>query len=86
MAMAETPTYYTVVYRVEGGRDLHNEWWRKVSNTFADHMLATGQAIRCPRCGAVSVHPKDIEEGYCGRCHDWTGFRPKTELSGRIRR
>jgi hypothetical protein len=30
------PTYYTVVYRVEGGRDLHNEWWRKVSNTFAD--------------------------------------------------
>jgi ribosomal protein S27AE len=36
-------------------------------------MLATGQAIRCPRCGAVSVHPKDIEEGYCARCHDWTG-------------
>jgi len=35
-------------------------------------MLAKGQAIQCPRCGAVSVHPKDIEEGYCGRCHDWT--------------
>ena len=27
----------------------------------------------CPRCGAVSYHPKDIEHGYCGRCHDWTG-------------
>jgi len=27
----------------------------------------------CPRCGAVSHHPMDIKEGYCGRCHDWTG-------------
>lgn len=26
----------------------------------------------CPRCGLVSWHPKDLEEGYCGRCHDWT--------------
>jgi hypothetical protein len=28
--------------------------------------------IRCPACGAVSSHPKDIKEGYCGRCHAWT--------------
>lgn len=27
----------------------------------------------CPRCGKVSAHPKDLEEGYCGACHDWTG-------------
>jgi ribosomal protein L37E len=27
----------------------------------------------CPRCGAKSYHPKDISEGYCGRCHDFTG-------------
>jgi hypothetical protein len=27
----------------------------------------------CPRCGAVSEHPVDEREGYCGRCHDWTG-------------
>ena len=27
----------------------------------------------CPRCGAVSANPTDIREGYCGRCHDWTG-------------
>jgi transcription initiation factor IIE alpha subunit len=27
----------------------------------------------CPRCGATSYHPTDLEEGYCGRCHDWTG-------------
>jgi hypothetical protein len=26
----------------------------------------------CPRCGARSYNPNDIEHGYCGRCHDWT--------------
>jgi endogenous inhibitor of DNA gyrase (YacG/DUF329 family) len=23
----------------------------------------------CPRCGAVSHHPKDAEFRFCGRCH-----------------
>jgi predicted ATP-dependent serine protease len=27
----------------------------------------------CPRCGMTSAHPKDVEQGYCGNCHDWTG-------------
>jgi len=27
----------------------------------------------CPRCGRTSYHPVDVEEGYCGACHDWTG-------------
>lgn len=27
----------------------------------------------CPRCGATSTHPDDYRNGYCGRCHDWTG-------------
>jgi ribosomal protein S27AE len=36
------------------------------------YMLAKGEAIRCPRCGLISTHPKDISEGYCGKCHDWT--------------
>ena len=27
--------------------------------------------IICPRCGAVSHHPKDIQERYCGRCHQF---------------
>ena len=27
----------------------------------------------CPRCGAASSNPTDIQQGYCGRCHDWTG-------------
>ena len=30
-------------------------------------------SFTCPACGAVSYHPGDIREGYCGRCHDWTG-------------
>lgn len=34
--------------------------------------LREGRAVRCPRCGATSHHPMDVQEGYCGRCHDWT--------------
>jgi len=30
------------------------------------------ESITCPECGMTSYHPKDIEEGYCGNCHDWT--------------
>jgi ribosomal protein S27AE len=30
----------------------------------------------CPRCNMVSYLPRDIAEGYCGNCHDWTGTRP----------
>lgn len=29
-------------------------------------------SVTCPRCGLTSYHACDIEEGYCGRCHDWT--------------
>ena len=34
----------------------------------------TADSFECPRCGAVSHHPDDIREGYCGACHDWTGL------------
>ena len=30
-------------------------------------------AFTCPCCGAVSRNPNDLEQGYCGRCHWWTG-------------
>lgn len=30
-------------------------------------------SITCPICHLTSYHPKDIEQGYCGHCHDWTG-------------
>jgi hypothetical protein len=42
---------------------------------FATVVLTTGRRLAepftCPRCGAVSHHPTDIAERYCGRCHDW---------------
>lgn len=28
-------------------------------------------SITCPRCSLTSYHPRDVSEGYCGRCHDW---------------
>jgi hypothetical protein len=31
-----------------------------------------GPRITCPRCGRTSYHPTDVEQGYCGHCHDWT--------------
>jgi hypothetical protein len=29
-------------------------------------------SITCPRCGMTSYHPRDVTEGYCAKCHDWT--------------
>jgi hypothetical protein len=29
-------------------------------------------SFTCPRCGATSHHPRDVQEGYCGACRDWT--------------
>jgi hypothetical protein len=26
----------------------------------------------CPRCRMTSHHPKDVQHGYCGNCHDYT--------------
>ena len=33
----------------------------------------TAPAFRCPCCGIVSHNPTDVEQGYCGACHWWTG-------------
>jgi hypothetical protein len=27
------------------------------------------EMFKCPICGAVSYHPRDAQERYCGRCH-----------------
>lgn len=35
-------------------------------------LLLVGQFRRCPRCERVTWNPTDINEGYCGACHDWT--------------
>jgi hypothetical protein len=29
--------------------------------------------FRCPDCLMVSHHPMDVQLGYCGNCHDFTG-------------
>lgn len=34
--------------------------------------IAGRLSLTCPRCGMTSYHPDDVEQGYCGRCHDWT--------------
>lgn len=36
-----------------------------------DIMKKQAEAFTCPRCYAVSYHPKDKEHGYCGRCHQF---------------
>lgn len=30
-------------------------------------------SITCPRCGMTSFHPTDIQYGWCGNCHAYTG-------------
>lgn len=30
-------------------------------------------SFTCPTCGTVSHHPQDVANGYCGRCHAFTG-------------
>lgn len=32
------------------------------------------KSITCPRCAMVSYNRNDIEQGYCGSCHDWTSL------------
>lgn len=36
------------------------------------HPAPRRPSFKCPRCGRTTYHPKDIVEGYCGACHDWT--------------
>lgn len=31
-------------------------------------------SITCPRCGMTSYHPRDIQERYCGNCHQFHEF------------
>ena len=54
--------------------------------TYAD---SAGKSFTCPECGATSHHPMDVRDGYCGRCHDWTGARSRVEVrprAGGVRR
>ena len=33
-------------------------------------------SITCPQCGRTSYHPMDIQEKYCGHCHEWHAHMP----------
>lgn len=36
------------------------------------HTLTDTPSITCPVCGMTSYNETDIEQGFCGNCHDWT--------------
>lgn len=38
-----------------------------------DRLAAEHGRFVCPRCEAVSADRNDVQHGYCGRCHDFTG-------------
>ena len=38
------------------------------------------ESFTCPECGITSYHPKDIQYGYCGKCHAFTGSSPSGEV------
>lgn len=39
-------------------------------------------SFTCPVCSRVSYHPRDVEEGYCGACHAFTGTPTRAEGHG----
>ncbi|MCL2582942.1 MAG: hypothetical protein FWE35_10840 [Streptosporangiales bacterium] len=46
--------------------------WTRIASRWVPG-CAGGPAFTCPRCHKTSWNPGDVREGYCGRCHDWTG-------------
>lgn len=50
-----------------------------------DGPLTDGRpSITCPVCQMRSFHPMDIQEGYCGRCADYTRDYTKAQLRGAV--
>lgn len=43
----------------------------KIRRGKLDNTVDTFNAIECFVCGMVSYHPKDIEEKFCGCCHEF---------------
>jgi len=38
------------------------------------------ESFVCPLCEMESFHPKDVQYGYCGNCHAFTGGAAAVEL------
>lgn len=41
------------------------------------HNRTSSSSFICPDCRAESWNPHDVENGYCGVCHDWPYDRRK---------
>jgi ribosomal protein L37E len=53
----------------------HQEFSRAITQmavqNLNENVARESPSIVCPRCNKRSFHPKDIEERYCGFCHNW---------------
>lgn len=49
----------------DASRGSARELWRRV---FPEQGRAS---ITCPQCGRTSYHPRDVQEKYCGACHQF---------------
>jgi hypothetical protein len=56
----------------EDGHAIANTLW-KVTAYLRNRAQPVIPSFTCPCCGAVSYHPNDVAESYCGKCHEWTG-------------
>jgi len=45
-------------------------------------VLEAADGFTCPACGRTSHHPADVEHGYCGACHDFTGNTRRDHETG----
>lgn len=48
-------------------------FWRGRAMRKDRPVASTPPSYACLCCGAVSYHPDDVAQRYCGWCHDWTG-------------
>jgi protein-arginine kinase activator protein McsA len=44
-----------------------------INQLLAEH-FAKGESITCPNCQMVSYNLKDVENKYCGNCHEYHVF------------
>lgn len=40
-------------------------------NQLTGNPSADMPSIRCPKCGRLSINPRDVQERYCGACHEF---------------
>lgn len=73
--------FSAMMHSLEGGEDATEGDLRRMDNIakelqafethFREALKGTPQ-FTCPRCGAISYNANDIQQSYCGACHDWT--------------